>query len=132
MTEYLRSDFLSLLGDFILQDSSPLHRAGEPRVEMGNYYLQPDFDKALLLITIMMSEQRLLATYPMSETATRISQSKAVLQALLKANDSSYGAPAADFTEMLALMCHDSYANTRKMAKGYVRELLNKNHVSDI
>lgn len=57
MTEYFRTDFLTTLGDFILQDKSPLFRgSNDYRITMGNYYSQPDFDKALMLITIMMSE----------------------------------------------------------------------------
>lgn len=60
MTEYLRNDFLAVLGDFILQENSPLYRGTEYRIQMGNYYIQPDFEKALLLITIMMSEKELL------------------------------------------------------------------------
>lgn len=60
MTEYLRNDFLALLGDFILQDASPLFRGTEYRIQMGNHYIYPDFEKALLLITIMMSEKELL------------------------------------------------------------------------
>ena len=79
MTEYLRSDFLALLGDFILQDSSPLFRGTEYRIQMGNYYIQPDFEKALLLITVMMSDNELLSKYPLSEDALKISSSKAVL-----------------------------------------------------
>jgi len=39
MTEYLRSDFMALLGDFVLQDSSPLFRGTEYRIQMGNYYI---------------------------------------------------------------------------------------------
>ena len=37
-----------------------------------------------------------------------------------------------DFSEMLNIMCIDNISATRKMAKAYVRELLNKNHVDDI
>lgn len=33
---------------------------------------------------------------------------------------------------MLNIMCVNNYSNTKKMAKAYVRELLNKNHVDDI
>jgi len=69
MTEYLRNDFLAFLGDFILQDASPLFRSTEYRIQMGNYYITPDFEKALLLITIMMSDKELLAEYPLSEDA---------------------------------------------------------------
>ena len=69
MTEYLRSDFLTIIGDFILQDNSPHYRTSEYRIQMGTYYNQPDFEKALLLITIMMSDNELKNVYPLSEEA---------------------------------------------------------------
>jgi len=60
MTEYLRSNFLATLGDFILQDNSPLHAGvNDYRIQMGNYYAQPEFDKGLLLCTLLMSEQEI-------------------------------------------------------------------------
>ena len=80
MMELCRSDFLVQLGDFILQDNSPLYSGTEFRIQMGNYYIQPDFDKALYLITILMSDSEMLAKYPLSEEAQKISQSKAILQ----------------------------------------------------
>ena len=80
MMELCRSDFLVQLGDFVLQDNSPLYSSTEFRIQMGNYYIQPDFDKALYLITILMSDNEMLARYPLSEEALRISQSKAILQ----------------------------------------------------
>ena len=77
--EYFRSDFMAVIGDFILQDNSPLFRGTEYRIQMGNYYNQPEFDKALLLITVMMSDNEMLTKYPLSEDATKVSQSKAIL-----------------------------------------------------
>lgn len=40
MLEYFRNDFLTVIGDFILQDASPLYRgATDYRLSMGNYYI---------------------------------------------------------------------------------------------
>jgi len=40
MTEYFRNDFLTTLGDFILQEASPLFRSStQYRITMGNYYI---------------------------------------------------------------------------------------------
>lgn len=40
LTEYFRTDFLTTLGDFILQDKSPLFRGqNDYRISMGNYYV---------------------------------------------------------------------------------------------
>lgn len=50
---------------------------------------------------------------------------------MLKANN-SYENSGVDFSEMLNIMCVDNIAASKKMAKAYVRELLNKNHVDDI
>jgi len=50
---------------------------------------------------------------------------------MIKANN-SLDSPSSDFAEMLNLMCVGNLANSRKMAKVYVRELLNKNYVEDI
>jgi hypothetical protein len=50
---------------------------------------------------------------------------------LIKASESSYG-NSGDFSEMLNLMCTNNYQNTKKMAKAYIRELINKNHTDDI
>ena len=81
MTEYFRTDMMSLLGDFILQDNSPLH-AGENdyRFTMGNYNMQPDLEKAFLLICIMMGETEIQKRYPLTEDAQKIGQSKHFLQ----------------------------------------------------
>ena len=57
MTELMRRDFLAKLGDFILQDSSPLHKGeSDYRFTMGNYYMQPSFEKGLLLCSLLMAE----------------------------------------------------------------------------
>lgn len=98
---------------------------------MGNYYIQPDFDKGLFLCTILMSDQELQKKFPLSQNAILISQSKSFLQQMIKTNN-SLESPSSDFTEMLNLMCLNNIANTKKMAKVYIRELLNKNHVEDI
>ena len=79
MTEFARTDFITTIGDFVLQDNSPLYKISEYRVTMGNYYTQPDFDKAFMLITIMMSDKKLQETYPMSEDANKICNSKEFL-----------------------------------------------------
>lgn len=59
MLVYMRDDFITTLGDFILQDNSPFATSTQYRVTMGNYYIQPDFQKALHLITIIMSDNEL-------------------------------------------------------------------------
>lgn len=100
---------------------------------MGNYYNQPDFDKALLIITVMMSDSEMLSKYPLSEDAQKISQSKAILQQLIKSSEATvYGQPSVDFTEMLNLMCTNNFMNSKKMAKVYAQDLIQKTHVDDI
>ena len=80
MTVYFKNDFMTTLGDFTLQDASPLHRgSSEYRFTMGNLYIKPDFEKALALITIMISDQEMIQKYPLSENAQLIVQSKAIL-----------------------------------------------------
>lgn len=69
--------------------------------------------------------------FPLSEDAKLISQSKSFLLQMIKANNTLEN-PSSDFTEMLNLMCVNNVSNTKKMAKVYIRELLNKNHVEDI
>lgn len=73
----------------------------------------------------------MIEKYPLSEDALAIVQSKAILLQLIKASESSYS-NAADFSEMLSMMCTNNYQNTKKMAKVYIRELLNKNHPDEI
>mmetsp|Transcript_5776 Transcript_5776/g.6910 ORF Transcript_5776/g.6910 Transcript_5776/m.6910 type:complete len:199 (-) Transcript_5776:1658-2254(-) len=132
MTELMRRDFLAKLGDFILQDSSPLHKGDSDfRFSMGNYYVQPNFEKGLLLCSLIMAETDIQQTYPLTEDAIAISQSKSFMQQILKANN-SYDSSSVDFSEMLNMMCVNNLPNTKKMAKAYIRELLNKNHVDDI
>lgn len=80
MTELLRKDFLSVLGDFILQDASPLHKGdNDIRMTMGNYYIQPEFVKGLLLCSLLMAETGIQKTYPLTEDARTISHSKGFL-----------------------------------------------------
>lgn len=133
MTEYFRTDMMSLLGDFILQDSSPLH-AGENdyRFTMGNYNMQPDFEKAFLLICIMMGETEIQKRYPLTEDAQKIGQSKHFLQQILRSSSESFGSSRDELVDMLNMMCVDNYTNTRKLAKVFIRELLNKTTVMDI
>lgn len=52
---------------------------------------------------------------------------------MIKSNENAtVGTPSVDFSEMLNMMCHDNFFNTKKMAKLYLRETLNKNHLEDI
>jgi len=50
------------------------------RFTMGNYNMQPDFEKAFLLICIMMGETEIQKRYPLTEDAQKIGQSKYFLQ----------------------------------------------------
>ena len=81
-----------------------------------------------------MSEKDLLAEYPLSDDAQKVCQSKAILQCLIKSSEApSYGsAPTVDFTEMLNLMCMNNYVNTKKMAKVYAQDIMQKTHIDDI
>lgn len=122
MLEYFRNDFLTVIGDFILQDASPLYKGStDYRLQMGNYYISPDFDTALELITVMISDSEMQARYPFSENAQRIVVSKEILKQLIKA-----------FANMLNMMCTNNYQFSKKMAKTYIREFLNKNQTEDI
>jgi len=78
-----------------------------------------------------MAETDIQRLYPLTDNANKISQSKSFLQQMLSANN-SYDSCNVDFSEILNLMCVDNYSNTKKMAKAYARELLNKNIVDDI
>lgn len=48
-------------------------------------------------------------------------------------SSSSYDTtPSSELSEMINLMCVNNYANTKKLAKLYIRDLLNKTHIDDI
>ena len=94
--------------------------------------MQPSFEKGLLLCSLLMAETDIQQLYPLTDDAIEISQSKSFLQQMIKANNSLDSNDTVDFSEMLNMMCVNNLANTKKMGKAYVRELLNKNHVDDI
>ena len=52
---------------------------------------------------------------------------------MIKSSEATvYGQPSVDFTEMLNLMCTNNFMNSKKMAKVYAQDLIQKTHVDDI
>lgn len=80
----------------------------------------------------MISDSEMQVKYPFSENAKKIVQSKDILKQLIKASETSFGPNAVNFANMLNMMCTNNYQFSKKMAKTYIREFLNKNQADDI
>lgn len=107
------------LGDFILQEKSPYHEAGQVRTQMGGAYASPNLGKILATIIIMISDKAMMAKYPLDEMDQAIVSHKEILAKMI---DPGEGA-SVDFSDLLKDMAVDNAKITKKMAKSYLKGL---------
>lgn len=109
---YHSQNILERILDFILGDSSPIKQPGEKRVQMGSSFVSPNFTSLIKLVTVMMTDQELLAKFPMSEASKQMIGSKEMLSKMM---EPSVG--AADSTKEVIMMCKDNFNLSKKVAK---------------
>lgn len=71
MNLYFKRNMIEILGDFILQDDSPIESEMQRKI-MGNSFDKVNFSPLLGIISRMMTDKTMLEKYPLSENATKI------------------------------------------------------------
>lgn len=70
---FFQINMVERLGDFILEDESPLLAEGEKRPTMdGSAYMKPNFAQLMQILTIMVSDKDLVAKYPLTEVSSQM------------------------------------------------------------
>ena len=122
MTLYFKRNMIEILGDFILQDDSPIESEMQ-RKHMGSAYDKVNFSPLLGVISRMMTDTTMIEKYPLSENAIKIVQSDVLLKMLME--------PENDFDGKLTLMCKDNLKLTKIMTKKLLK-ILNGYNIEDI
>jgi hypothetical protein len=97
-----REQFILKACDFILGKKSPLVLPNEKRVEMGGYNA-PNFTPFVKLITTMISNEEILARFPLSEQEKKLVLHQELLKIMLGA-----ASGAKQFGVCLANMCRNN------------------------
>jgi hypothetical protein len=65
---FFKAKFVEKACDFMLGKKSPLCRPNESRPEIGGPYAHPDLSSVIKLMIAMITDEELLAQYPMSDS----------------------------------------------------------------
>ena len=80
---FYKNKFVEKACDFLLGKKSPLCSPSEKRFEMGGSFSQPNFSPLIKLITSMISNKKMLETYPLSEIEQRMLLHNELLKIML-------------------------------------------------
>jgi hypothetical protein len=84
-----KNKFIERACDFILGKRSPLMQSGEKRYEMGGSFSSPNFSPFIKLVTRMISDQELVAKYPLSDMEKKMFLHHDLLKVMLGSQGSS-------------------------------------------
>jgi len=110
--------FVEKACDFMLGKKSPLCQTGERRADVGGAYAHPDFSSVVKLMASMITDEDLLARYPM----TAIEKEMLLHQDLLKTMLGS-ATGSKQFGQCAANMCRDDAKLTKKVAKVFLSSI---------
>jgi len=115
---FFKVKFVEKACDFMLGKKSPLCAADEKRPDLHGGYAHPDFSSIIKLMTAMITDEELLARYPLSD----VEKQMLLHQDLLKTMLGSAGA-SKQFGQCLANMCRDNVRLSKKVSKVFVRSI---------
>jgi hypothetical protein len=113
---FFKNNFIERACDFILGKKSPLVQPGEKRQDMGGSFSSPNFSALIKLITKMITNEELLALYPLSDSEKKMLLHQDLLNVILGASQGS-----KQFGQCLANMCKEDFKLSRKVAKVFVK-----------
>ena len=116
MEVYFKKDMLAKLGDFVLGKSSPLYEPSQSRVIMGAGIAVPNFSPLLKVITTMMTDEKMIAKYPLSVDSKKILDCTNMLQMMMNPSN-----PEQDFTDTLSSMCVENIKLSKKLARIHIK-----------
>jgi hypothetical protein len=90
---------------------------------MGGYYTQPNFSPLIKLLTKIMTDQELLAEFPLNNSEKTLFLHADLLKVMLGSVGSG-----KQFGQCLASMCRDSLKITKKVAKVFLKSISNANY----
>jgi len=110
--------FVEKACDFMLGRKSPLCGKDEKRPELGGAYTHPDFSGIIRLMTNMITDEELLAKYPMADIEKEMILRDDLLKTMLGSATAS-----KQFGQCLANMCRDNVKLTKKVSKVFLRSI---------
>jgi hypothetical protein len=123
MELYFKMGLLTMFGDFVLQEESPLWNETDDRAKMGTtssissaYSVTPNFSSLLKLITTMISDEAMVAKYPLNEVQTQMVKSQGILSKMMEPGDGDH-----DFTDLLCGMAKNNGQVSEQMAEAYLK-----------
>ena len=125
MEYFFKEGFLTILGDFVLQEESPLYKEAKARPKMGSssqiygsLLLKPNFGSLLKLLVIMVGEQDLIQKYPITEVQKKMVESPSIMSMMMEPGDSS---DSTDFSDVLNKMAKDNEDVTKQIAENILK-----------
>ena len=115
---FFKIRFVEKACDFLLGKKSPLCRSNESRADVGGGYTQPPFGQLIKLVATMITDEHLLAKYPM----TGIEKEMLLHHHLLKLMLGSASA-GKQFGQCLAGMCRDNAKLSKRVTKVFLRSI---------
>jgi hypothetical protein len=117
----MKAKFVEKACDFMLGKKSPLASPTAPRPELGGY-TSPDFGALVKLLTELITDDELLAVYPLSEIERQMLLHQSLLKTLL-GSGSGNGKVVKKVGQCLALLCKDDMKLSSKVAKVFLRTI---------
>ena len=102
----------------MLGKKSPLCGKDEKRPDIGGAYTHPDFSGIIKLMTNMITDEELLAKYPMTEVEKQMILHHDLLKTMLGSATAS-----KQFGQCLANMCRDNVKLSKKVSKVFLRSI---------
>lgn len=115
---FFKLKFVEKACDFMLGKKSPLCRGDENRTDVGGAYAHPDFSSVIKLMTAMITDNDLLAKYPMTDIEKEMILHQDLLKTLLGSATAS-----KQFGQCVANMCKDNAKLTKKVAKVFLSSI---------
>lgn len=120
--------FVGLACDFILGKRSPLSSPNDRRYEMGGSYgySSPNFSSVVKIITKMITNEEMLAKYPLKDIEKKLLLQPDFLKIMLGQNQGS-----KHFGKSMAGVCKGNFSQSKKVAKIFIR-LINTSSYDNI
>jgi hypothetical protein len=115
---FFRVKYVERASDFMLGRKSPLCGSNERRPDLRGAYSHPDFSSVIKLMTALITDEKLLAKYPLSVVEKDMLLHQDLLKTMLGSATVS-----KQFGQCLANMCKDNAKLSKKVTKVFLRSI---------
>ena len=110
--------YIERASDFMLGRKSPLCGSNERRPDLRGAYPHPDFSSVIKLMTALITDEELLAKFPLSVVEKDMILHQDLLKTMLGSATVS-----KQFGQCLANMCKDNAKLSKKVTKVFLRSI---------